>query len=437
MIPPSETVAPGRRIAVVGAGIGGLGAALALSERHDVTVYEAEARLGGHSNTVTVTAAGRTIPVDTGFIVYNLDTYPNLIALFAHLGVPTQASDMSFAVSADGGALEYSGSDLNGLFAQRCNLLRPRFLGMVRDVLRFYREAPAVLLRPDTRQTLGEYLAAGGYGRSFVDDHLLPMAAAIWSCPTATMLDFPVVSFVRFCRNHGLLRIRDRPQWRTVSGGSREYVRRIADRLPGRIRLATPVAAIVRGTAGVVVRDAGGNEDRFDHVVLAVHGDQAAALLGDPDPRERAILGAFRYAPNHAVLHGDAALMPRRRAVWASWNYLTGRDAAGDRAVSVTYWMNRLQGLDPAVPLFVSLNPSRPPDPARTHAAFDYMHPVFDQPAIDAQAALPAIQGQRRTWFCGAWCGYGFHEDGLTAGLAVAAALGAAPGWTRPLAAAA
>ncbi|WP_374447675.1 NAD(P)/FAD-dependent oxidoreductase [Stella sp.] len=429
---------PGQRIAVVGAGISGLGAALALAERHDVTVYEAESRPGGHSNTVEVTAGGRTVPVDTGFIVYNLDTYPNLIALFDHLGVPTRASDMSFAVSADRGALEYSGSDLNGLFAQRSNLVRPRFLGMVRDILRFYREAPAVLLQPERRQSLGQYLADGRYGRAFVDDHLLPMAAAIWSCPTSAMLEFPIVSFVRFCQNHGLLRVRDRPQWRTVAGGSREYVRRLTARLAGRIRLATPVDGIIRLQNAVVVRDRGGHEERFDQVVLAVHGDQTLAMLPDADPHERAILGAFRYAANRAVLHGDPRLMPRRRSVWSSWNYLATRDDAGARAVSVTYWMNRLQGLDPAVPLFVSLNPPEPPAPSQVHAAFDYMHPVFDQAAIDAQAALPRIQGRRRTWFCGAWCGHGFHEDGLSAGLAVAASLGAAPAWRpRPTAAAA
>jgi predicted NAD/FAD-binding protein len=424
---------PGQRIAVVGGGISGLGAALALGARHDVTVYEAESRPGGHSNTVEVAAGGRTIPVDTGFIVYNLDTYPNLIALFAHLGVATQASDMSFAVSADGGALEYSGTDINGLFAQRINLVRPRFLGMVRDVLRFYREAPGLLVGPPSRQTLGEYLEQGRYGRTFVEDHLLPMAAAIWSCPTATMLGFPAVSFVRFCQNHGLLRIRDRPQWRTVTGGSREYVARLTAALAGHIRLSTPVAAIVRTADGAFVVDRDGHRDRFDQVVLATHGDQSLALLPDADPNERRILGAFRYAANRAVLHADPALMPRRRGVWASWNYLAGRsDRDGERAVSVTYWMNRLQGLDPAVPLFVSLNPIREPDPRLVHAAFDYMHPIFDQGAMDEQALLPGIQGARRTWFCGAWCGYGFHEDGLTAGLSVAAALGAPAPWMAP-----
>ena len=419
---------PGQRIAVIGSGIAGLGAAWTLAQRHDVTVYEAAYRPGGHSNTVEVRAGGRTIPVDTGFIVYNPANYPNLTALFAHLGVPTRPSEMSFAVSADDGALEYAGTDLGGLFAQRSNLVRPRFLGMVGDILRFYRRAPALLDGPPTRQTLGEYLAAGRYGQAFIHDHLLPMAAAIWSCPTRTMLEFPAVSFVRFCHNHGLLRVRDRPAWRTVAGGSREYVRRLAGDLSGRIRLGTPVARIVRTPWEVEIHDGQGQVDRFEQVVLAAHGDQALAMLGDADEGERAVLGAFRYAANRAVLHGDPALMPRRRAVWASWNYL----AAGSddqRAVSVTYWMNRLQGIDPAVPLFVSLNPLREPDPARIHADLRYEHPIFDQAAIDAQGRLGAIQGRRRTWFCGSYCGHGFHEDGLTAGLQVAALLGASAPW--------
>ncbi|BBK38023.1 NAD/FAD-binding protein [Allostella sp. ATCC 35155] len=420
---------PGQRIAVIGAGISGLGAALALSGRHDVTVYEAEARPGGHSNTVEVRAGGRTIPVDTGFIVYNLDTYPNLIALFDHLGVPTQESDMSFAVSADGGALEYSGASLATLFAQRRNLVRPRFLGMVRDILRFYREAPAVLANPERQETLGAFLERGRYGRAFIDDHLLPMAAAIWSCPPRTMRDFPIVSFVRFCSNHGLLRVRDRPQWRTVTGGSREYVRRLTERLDGRIRLATPVERMFRLADGVILRDRRGQEDRFDQVVLAVHGNQILPMLPDADPLERSILAGLRCSGNRAVLHGDARLMPRRRSVWSSWNYLAERDADGERDVAVTYWMNRLQSLDPQVPLFLSLNPVTEPDPATVHGSFQYAHPIFDQPVIAAQAALPQIQGRRRTWYCGAWTGYGFHEDGLKSGLAVAARLGAHPAW--------
>jgi hypothetical protein len=419
-------------IAVVGSGIAGLGAAWALSRHHEVTVFEAEPRLGGHANTVDLELDGRQIAVDTGFIVYNLRTYPHLIRLFEHLGVPTEASNMSFAVSLGSGRLEYAGSP-RGLFAQKRNFVRPGHWTMIRDVLRFYRDAPKLLqLPPDApaaAQTLGDYLRAHRYGRSFVYDHLLPMAAAIWSCPVERMLAFPMRSFVRFCDNHGLLLLRDRPQWRTVTGGSRAYVRRVAAGISGPIRLATPVRALARDPAGVSVLTDGGAE-RFDQVVLATHGDRALQLLGqDADARERAILGAFGYEPNRAVLHTDPRLMPARRAVWSSWNYLGDGAHADDAKVSVSYWMNSLQNLTGS-DLFVSLNPLQEPEARCTVAEFSYDHPVFDTAALDAQARLPEIQGVRRTWFCGSYCGYGFHEDGLEAGFAVAAALGApAPWW--------
>jgi uncharacterized protein len=404
-------------IAVVGSGISGLSAAWLLSQRHRVTLFEADSRIGGHSHTVV---AGNT-PVDTGFIVYNEQTYPNLTALFHHLGVPTKPTEMSFAVSLDRGRLEYSGTDLGGLFAQRRNLASPRFWSMLRDLERFYRRAPQDLPTMGSLG-LGAYLDDLGCGAAFRDDHLYPMAAAIWSTPVGDIPDYPAAAFVRFCENHGLLKLGHRPVWRTVEGGSREYVARLTRSFADRISTARPVRRIMRPTAGVEL-DLGDGIQRFDHVVLATHADQALALLGDADARERRILGAFGYRRNEAVLHSDPSLMPRRRRVWSSWNYASeGR--AGGPALSVTYWMNRLQGLPDASPLFVTLNPIRQPDPSLVHRRDIYDHPVFDAAAGAAQARLWSLQGVRGSWFCGAYFGAGFHEDGLQAGLAVAEQLG-------------
>lgn len=409
-----------KRIAVIGTGISGMSAAWLLSQRHDVTVYEQDGRLGGHSNTVEARTADGVVPVDTGFIVYNEKTYPNLTALFAHFDVPSHASDMSFAVSLEDGELEYSGTSLNGLFAQRSNVFRPRFWSMLGDLWRFYREAPRDLSSLDDRSSLKQYLDAGYYGEVFRSDHLLPMAAAIWSASPSLMLQYPAASFIRFHDNHGLLQLRNRPQWRTVVGGSRTYVDALTQRFRDGIRLARGVTAIRRKENGVEVRDCGGHADHFDDVIIATHADQALALLQQPTAEERSLLGAFRYSENRAVLHSDPVLMPQRKAAWASWNYIGGRGSTDNP--TVTYWMNALQQLPTAQNLFVTLNPLT--DPKQVLHQEHYDHPIFDAAAMSAQRRLWSLQGRDRVWFCGSYFGAGFHEDGLQSGLAVAEALG-------------
>lgn len=404
-------------IAIVGSGISGLSAAWLLSKRHRVTVFEADSRIGGHSHTVDVDGTA----VDTGFIVYNERTYPNLTALFDHLGVATKPSQMSFSVSLDAGRLEYAGS-LAGLFAQASNVASPRFWSMLKDLARFYHRAPRDL--PGIGSTsLGDYLDGIGCGPAFRDDHLYPMAAAIWSTPVHKIPDYPAAAFIRFCENHGLLKFMRRPIWRTVEGGSREYVAKIVQPFADRIRTGCPVERIDRGSDGVTIASAAGVE-RFDHVVIAAHADQALRLLGDADPLERTVLGAFHYRDNEAVLHSDPRLMPRRKRVWASWNYASRPRDGGAPDLSVTYWMNRLQGIDEEQPLFVTLNPLAEPDPALVHRRIRYDHPMFDHGAGAAQPQLWEIQGRRDSWFCGAYFGAGFHEDGLQSGLAVAEMIG-------------
>jgi predicted NAD/FAD-binding protein len=416
----------GRRldIAIVGSGIAGLGAAWLLRKQgHAVTVFEAEPRAGGHTHTVDVTLEGVTHPVDTGFLVFNDRTYPHLIALFDELGVPSVASDMSFSVRDDASGLEWAGTNLATLFARPANALSPSFWSMLADILRFNRETTAALAAGTLPQsTLGAYLDARGYRRPFRDGYLVPMAAAIWSSPARDILDFPLRTFVRFCHNHGLLSIDDRPQWRTVRGGGRVYVRRLLERLPA-VRLGCPVQRVVRQAGGVAIDTPGRQGERFDGVVLACHSDQALALLGDPSADERRLLGEVRYQPNRVVLHTDAALLPRRRRAWSAWNYLAVDDPDGSRPVSVSYLINRLQPLPFRSPVIVTLNPAVEPDPRSVIDEFEYAHPLLDTAAVAAQGALAALQGHRGTWYAGAWLGYGFHEDGLKSAHAVASSV--------------
>ncbi|MEW5423900.1 NAD(P)/FAD-dependent oxidoreductase [Amorphus sp. 3PC139-8] len=425
---------PAQRIAVIGSGISGNAAAWALCDRHDVVLYEAEARAGGHSATVDVDYDGRAIAVDTGFIVYNELNYPNLVSLFEVLDIPTATSDMSFAVSARDRKLEWSGQSLGSVFACKRNLVSPRFLRMLRDIARFNATARSDLAHGiDAAVTLADYLVMRGFSRSFAADYLVPMGAAIWSMPAERMLDFPARALLSFFDNHRLIDT-ERPQWRTVKGGSRVYVHRLLDKVrrAGTVRLGTPVRRIERDTFGVTVIDETGHHDRFDQVVIATHSDQALALLNRPTHQEREILGAIGYRPNDVYLHRDPRLMPKRRSVWASWNYLSWPADHPAEGVAVSYWMNRLQPIDPACPLFVTLNPPFAPAPELTFAKFSYGHPQFDRAAIAAQEALPAIQGTNHTRFAGAWTGYGFHEDGLVSGIAVAEALGGSVPWRRP-----
>ncbi len=414
-------------IAIIGTGIAGMSAAWLLSQKHDITVYESAPRLGGHTNTINVPGLDGATPVDMGFIVYNPATYPNLTSLFRHLDVATQPSDMSFAVSLRGGAMEYAGTDLGGLFAQKSNLLNPRFWFMLRDLVRFYREGSRdARTGASLDMSLGEYLSANGYGEAFIREHLVPMAAAIWSTPSQSMLAYPAAAFLRFCDNHGLLRLRERPEWRTVTGGSHRYVERLTAPYADRIRLGCGVRSLSRNRHGVTLFDTNNEMAIYDHVVVAAHADQALEMLADPSEAETAILGALTYGRNEAVMHRDETLMPRRRNVWCSWNYTGGDD---DCPVGVSYWMNRLQALPDPSPVFVTLNPSRQPMEGSIIHRETYDHPQFGAAAMRGQKLLWSLQGTRRTWYCGAYFGAGFHEDGLQAGLAVAEELG---GLRRP-----
>ncbi len=423
------------KVAVVGSGIAGLSAAwhLAQSGRVQVTLFESEPRAGGHAHTVDITVAGKTFPVDTGFLVFNHKTYPGLTPFLEQLGVPTVPSDMGFSVQV-GKYLEWAGNGLSSVFTQRKNLLSLRFWRMLRDMLRFNKAATRFALAPpNTTQTLGEYLVVNGYSAQLRDWYLIPMAAAIWSCPTETMLAYPMATFSRFCHNHGLLQITNRPQWYTVQGGSREYVRKVLETLLNKgceLHLGLAVTRIERapsaGNGGVTVHTAAGVES-FEAIVVATHSDQALRLLDAPTANEQRILGAIRYQPNRAVLHTDSSVLPTHPRAWAAWNYETqsGDVNPSGQRVCLHYLLNKLQPLPVGgeTPVVVSLNPLREINPAQVIQTFDYDHPVFDSGAIAAQQALPSIQANRvggGVWFAGAWANYGFHEDGFQSGLTAA-----------------
>lgn len=422
-----------KRIAVVGAGVSGLASAWLLSRDHEVTLFEAGSYLGGHTNTVDVTLDGMTHPVDTGFLVFNEKTYPNLIAMFDLLGVESVETEMSFAVSLENPDLEWAGSNLATVFGQKRNLLRRQFWAMLSDILRFNRESMGWLAsHPDNKRSLRDFLTEGRYSSAFSDWYLLPMAAAIWSCPTGQMLDMPLATFIRFCQNHGLLQVFDRPMWRTVKGGGREYVRKLAARMVANgseIRLACPVSAVSREGGWLKVTHTGGSE-HFDQVVMACHSDQAQAILGyTASDAQREVLAAIRYQPNRAILHTDRALLPRDEKLWSAWNYFAGSGEPGEQPVGVSYLINKLQPLPFKTPVVVTLNPAREPDPAKVLAEFDYAHPIFDGPAIAAQQRLASVQGENGIWLAGAWGSFGFHEDGLKSALRVVNGMGVAAPW--------
>jgi predicted NAD/FAD-binding protein len=406
------------KIAVIGAGIAGNTAASRLHPRHDITVFEASARIGGHTHTHTVHLDGETHAIDTGFIVYNERTYPHFCAMLRQLGVASRASSMSFSVRNDTIDLEYNGTTLNTLFAQRRNLVRPRFLGMIGEILRFNREAPQ-LLDAGAEVPLGDYLRAGGYSRLFIDNYLVPMGAAIWSTDPARMLSFPARYFVRFFHNHGMLSVNDRPQWRTIAGGSQRYVERLVAPFRQRFRLGTPVEAVRRQGGRVMVKPRGGDWETFDRAFIACHSDQALGMLEDASAAEREVLGAIAYQRNEAVLHTDTSLLPRRRLAWAAWNYhvLPGR-AGVSQPATLTYNMNILQGLRSRHTFCVTLNRSEAVDPARVLARVVYEHPLYTLAGVAAQRRQAEINGARGTYFCGAWWRFGFHEDGVASALA-------------------
>lgn len=414
-----------KRIAVIGSGVSGLGAAYALKDVHDVTLIEKDERLGGHANTVDLPLPTGPTPVDTGFIVFNRGNYPNFTPFLDALGVAHRRTDMSFGFASPDG-LEWC-SYPPYLAAQLRNFVRSDFRTLVGEWMRFNRLAKADLKAGRIQdQSLQHYLDQHGFAPAFRTAYLLPMAAAIWSTSERGAADQAALPFLRFFNNHGLLNV-IQPLWRTVTGGSRSYVRAVAEILgEHRVQTNRRIVGVTRDGAGVTLRDAQGHEERFDEAILATHSDQALAMLTDADEEERSFLGAVRYAPNEAVAHHDASLMPRRRTAWAAWNY---RTYPGESAATITYYMNRLQHLPPEHPVFITLNPSVEPDPASVYARIPYAHPQFDEPAFAAQRRFNRIQGVRRTWFAGAWLGYGFHEDGLRAGLRVALRLGGGIPW--------
>ena len=420
-----QTSVSRNRVAIIGSGISGTSAAWALAKTHDVVIYEAAGRPGGHTATVDIDYNGTPVAVDTGFIVYNELNYPNLTALFNHLGVRTHASNMSFSMSLDAGRLEWSGASYTSLFAQKRNVVSLPFLFMLKEIVRFNRICVEDRDSGFTNgKSIGSYLASRNFAPRFRDDYLIPMGAAIWSTPRVKMLDFPADAFISFFENHRLIH-NERPDWRTVSGGSRNYLNRLLITLPGALRTNRAVTSIHRSAHKVFVTDVTGATEAFDQAVIACHSDQALRLLSDANPLEKKLLGSITYRPNRVVLHRDASLMPKRKRAWAAWNYLRSSKPDGEPEVAVTYWMNRLQGIDEKMPLFITLNPPREPKAGTVFGEWSYDHPQFDAEALAAQQMLPEIQGRGHVWFAGAWTGYGFHEDGLRSGLEAAEALGA------------
>ena len=406
------------RFAIIGTGISGLTCAHLLGADHDVTVFERDDRPGGHTNTVRVQLGDEVHHVDTGFIVYNELNYPGLVRLFERLGVPTKPSDMSFSVSDETAGIEWRATSLNTIFAQRRNALRPEFLCMLADIMRFNTSTRRLLTTgvPET-VTLKDFLMAGGWSGRLVEWYLAPMVSAIWSAPPAQALDIPAQTFARFFENHGLLQLGAQPRWRTVAGGARTYVERILAPLGDRVRLGTPITKITRGPQGIEVLSDRHGPEAFDHVILGCHSDQSLALLGDPSTAEREVLGAIRYQPNTAVLHTDARLLPRASRARASWNYRLATAQPGP--ATVTYDLNLLQSISSGQNICLTLNDVAAVDPGLVVGVFDYAHPVFDPPAIAAQKRYHDISGQRGTWYCGAYWGYGFHEDGVQSALRV------------------
>jgi uncharacterized protein len=415
---PQESASFRQKIAVIGAGISGMGAAHYLSRQHDVTLLEAGRTLGGHARTVVAGKRGDQ-PVDTGFIVFNYANYPNLAALFAELDVPVVPSNMSFGASIDGGRLEYALTSVNAVFAQRRNVMNPAFIGMLRDIFRFNKHALRV--SADRSLTIGEFLEVLGTGSYFRDYYLSPLSGAIWSTPTEKIMDFPAHAMVNFFENHALLNYSGQHQWYTVEGGSRQYVNRLEKALRAaavKIRLQTPVKGVRRVPGGVELRCGGGEWERFDQVVFATHSDDSLAMLSDPTPQESRVLGSIRYQPNDIVLHADASVMPRRRSAWASWVYTEDRDAPSDR-IDLTYWMNSLQPIPQDDPHFVTLNTKRTIREELIYDQVTLRHPVFDLKALAAQQEVQEMNGTGQTWYCGAWVRNGFHEDGLKSALDV------------------
>ena len=409
------------KIAIVGSGIAGLGAAWLLSREHEVVLFESQDRLGGHTHTHQVSRFGSQYSIDTGFIVFNSENYPHLTRMFDQLGVESQATTMGFSVHDGGSGLEYNATNLNAMFCQRSNLLSPRFLRMVREILRFYRECPALLDDPGDGPTLGDYLAANGYSKLFVDDHLVPMACALWSSPSRRIVDFPAKYLVRFMANHRMLQVQGRPDWRVVTGGSSSYITALQSQWRATVRLETRVEALRRTDDGVVLSTPAGDES-FDQVVLACHADDALALLSDPSDAEGSVLGAMGFQDNDTVLHTDARVLPKRRAAWAAWNAYVPADPAAHCTVS--YCMNLLQSIESPEPFIVTLNRSADIDPSKVIARMNYRHPVYDHASVAAQARRQEINGVRRTWYAGAYWGFGFHEDGFRSSVEVATALG-------------